>query len=984
MGKGGLFFMGKWTKKNSITMIIVFALLMQSFVMAVPANQSVKAAEGSAHTADSFLPKLGYEFLQYKFDDYIEDHADKNRPDKEIIIPAVDYNHVDGMEVEVLNNFENAEGPSLMTGETGIVEWEIDVEEAGLYNIAIEYYPIEGKSSAIQRSVFINGELPFGEASNIEFKRVWGNALDHFETDNRGNELRPRQVEKPRWQTAIFKDYQGYYNEPFSFYFEKGKNTLTLYSQREPLVINHIKLYQIKPTPTYEQKLNEYNEQGLSETSGHFIKIQGEHAVYKSDPTLYPNADRSTYAVEPYHPSELRVNSIGGYNWRIPGQTITWEVEVPESGLYNIAIKAKQRHIRGLSANRNLYINGQVPFQEAERLTYNFNSEYTLDVIGDDTPYTFYLEEGVNTIELESSLGQSAPLIRQVEAITLELTDIYRQILMITSATPDPYRDYQLERRIPNLLENFEENSKKLIEVATTFESFSGQKNEHTATLFTLAEQLQRLVDRPHNISKSVDSLRINISALGTFVLTVREQPLDIDYIIVASPDVEMPTVKESFLRRMMHEIVSFFYSFIVDYNTIGNVSDDQDARSVEVWVTTGRDQAQIIKSLADDYFTPETGIDINLRLVQAGTLLPATLVGTGPDVALHLGNDIPVNYAMRNAVYDLTNFDDFDEVAARFRESAIVPYQYDGGVYGLPETQRFEMMFYRKDVLEELEIEVPQTWEDVFSALAILSKKHMEFGLPQPGRQFGQQGMVNLQPNPMYALLLYQHGGEFYKEDATASAIDSEAGARAFQMWNEFYTHYSLPAEFQFANRFRTGEMPIAIEDYQNYNLLQVFAPEINGLWGFVPVPGFLQEDGTIKRDVASTGESTVLLNAAEDKDAAWEFMKWWTSADIQTEFGREMEGLMGAAARWPTANVEAFERLPWPMEDFRNLQEGFSWVKGIPEVPGGYFTGRHIENAFWKVRHENYNPREALEEYVELINSEITLKRIEFGIDE
>lgn len=975
--------MSNWSKKKSITYVIILTMIMQSLVMAMPAIDTAKAMD-QPNTVDSLEPMLGFHYLQYKFDDYMLEHQDKNRPQREIIIPAANYSHVDGMEVEILNNFENVEGQSLFTDEYGIVEWEVDVPEAGLYNIEIDYYPIEGKSSAIQRSIFINGTLPFGEAANIEFKRVWGNALDEFESDDRGNNLRPRQVEKPMWQTAIFKDFQGYYEQPFSFYFEQGKNTITFYSQREPLVIRQIKLFQIPPTPTYEEKLNEYRQQGLKETSGHFIKIQGEDAVYKSDPTLYPNADRSTYLVEPYHPSQIRINSIGGYNWRIPGQTITWEVDVPESGLYQIAIKGKQRHIRGLSANRKMYVNGEVPFQEVEQLSYQFNSEYTLDVIGDDNPHLFYLEKGTNTIMLESVLGNVAPLIRRVEAITLDMTELYRQILMITSASPDPYRDYQLERRIPQLLERFEKNSKELTEVANAFESFAGQKNEHTATLYTLAEQLESLVAKPYNISKSVDRLRINISALGTFVLTVREQPYDIDYIIVASPDVDMPEVNESFMRRVLHEIVSFFYSFFVDYNTIGNIDTGGATRSVEVWVTTGRDQAQIIKSLADDYFTPETGINVNLRLVQAGTLLPATLVGTGPDVALHLGNDIPVNYAMRNAVYDLTQFDDFEEVAKRFRESALVPYRYDGGVYALPETQRFEMLFYRKDVLEELEIEVPETWEDVYKILAVLSKKHMEFGLPQPGRQFGQQGIVNLQPNPMYALLLYQLDGDFYAKDGSASALDSEVGAKAFQMWTEFYTHYSLPVEFQFANRFRTGEMPIAIEDYQNYNLLQVFAPELRGLWGFVPVPGFLQEDGTIKRNVASTGENTVMLNAAKDKEAAWEFMKWWTSADIQTEFGREMEGLMGAAARWPTANIEAFERLPWPMDDFRQLEQGFKWVRGIPEVPGGYFTGRHLENAFWKVRHEDYNPRESLEEYVELINSEITLKRIEFGIEE
>jgi ABC-type glycerol-3-phosphate transport system substrate-binding protein len=941
------------------------------------------AEEHSANTIDSLSEFTGYEYLKYKYSTYREEYQHKEHLQQEINIPAYQYSHIDGMEVEILEDFEGSAGKSILTEEQGNIEWDVDLPEEGLYNISIEYYPIKGKSSAIQRSLFINGKLPFGEAANLEFNRVWGNALDHIESDNRGNELRPRQIEKPMWQNAAIKDFQGYYREPFSFYFEAGKNTISLYSQREPMVIKHIRLHPIDPVLEYNETVNRYNEMGLKAAKSQFIKIQAQDAVYKSEPTLYPFTDRSTYLVEPYHPSELRINAIGGYNWRVPGQTITWEIDVPETGLYNIGLKAKQRHVRGLNSNRKIYINGEVPFKEMQQVQFQFNTQYSMKVLGGHEPQLFHLNKGINTITLEVVLGDVAPLIRTMEAATLELTALYRKILMITGAKPDVYRDYQLETRIPDLLKDFQRFSDVIVEVATEYEKITGQKNEYTATLHTMAEQLQNLINRPQNISKSIDSMRNNISALGTFVLTVREQPLDVDYLIVASPDEEMPVVKESFFKRLINELVVFFYSFIIDYNTIGNIIENPEkTKSVEVWITTGRDQAQVIKSLVDDYFTPATGINVKLRLVQGGTLLPATLVGTGPDVALHLGNDIPVNYAMRNAVYDLTQFDDFEEVAQRFRQSALVPYQYDGGVYALPETQRFEMLFYRKDILEELGLEVPQTWEDIFAILSVLSKNHMEFGLPQPGRQFGQQAIINLQPNPMYAMLLYQLGGDFYQDAGTASGLTSVEGVKAFQMWNEFYTHYSLPAEFQFANRFRTGEMPIAIEDYQNYNLLQVFAPELRGLWGFAPVPGFLQEDGTIKRDVASTGENTILLDAAEDKDSAWEFMKWWTSEEIQTEFGREMEGLMGAAARWPTANVEAFEKLPWPVEDFKQLQLGFEWVKGIPEVPGGYFTGRHIENAFWKVRHEDYNPRESLEEYVELINSEIELKRFEFGL--
>ncbi len=117
-------------------------------------------------------------------------------------------------------------------------------------------------------------------------------------------------------------------------------------------------------------------------------------------------------------------------------------------------------------------------------------------------------------------------------------------------------------------------------------------------------------------------------------------------------------------------------------------------------------------------------------------------------------------------------------------------------------------------------------------------------------------------------------------------------------------------------------------------------------------------------------------------DKEDAWEFMKWWTDKDAQLKYGREMEALMGPAARYPTANIEALSELPWPVKDYRNLDAQWEWVMGVPEVPGSYFTGRHMDNAFREVVNEGEDTRETLYKYVKVINEEIDLKRDEFGL--
>jgi ABC-type glycerol-3-phosphate transport system substrate-binding protein len=973
-----------------MSIVLTFSLLTPIPLKSAEVTTDFVEAEGNIDSDKLFKMLLNGQ----DYSDYIAGRESAVSMDREIVVDASKYTRIEGDGYEILSNYEGQDGLSLNTGEQGSVEWTVNIPETGLYHISALYYPIEGKSSSIERSFLIDGEVPFKEAAYLGFNRVWDNELDQIKRDNRGNDLRPQQVEKPEWQEAMFKDFEGYYEEPFQFYFTAGTHKISLVSQREPMVIRELKLFQYMTPASYEETLKRYQAEGLQETKDILITVQGEDAIAKSSPTLYSQTERTSPAVYPYSPSKTRVNTIGGYNWRIPGQWIEWEIEVPETGLYKIGFKAQQNFVRGIYSTRKLTIDGEVPFEEMMHVPFQFESGYRLDVMGGEQPNLFQLEKGKHILRMEASLGEFAPLIREVENSLFNLNDMYRKILMITGSAPDQLRDYRVEKQVPNLLETFATESKRLKSVSKELRRLSGGSSDSEALLKTMALQLDEMLKKPHTIPSRLTAYKINTGGLGTWLLRTREMPLEIDAIYVASPGKKLPNESMGFFSRLKHEVVTFAYSFFIDYNQIGNVSGGKENRSITVWIGSGRDQANTLKAMIDETFTPDTGIEVNLKLVQMQTLLPATLAGQGPDVAMQIGNDIPVNYAMRNSAEDLTQFDDFEEVAKRFRSSALVPYTYGNGVYALPETQTFNMLFYRKDVLNELGLSPPETWDDVANIFAVLNKNHMAFGLPlvlqptYPGE--------NIPPNSVYAMLLMQNGGQFYRDGGKESDLDSRIGIETFKTWTEFYTDYKLEREFDFPNRFRTGQMPIGIADYTTYNQLSVFAPEIRGLWGFAPVPGTKQSDGTIGREVPSSGSGTILLQSAEDKESAWEFMKWWTSDEIQTNFGREMESLMGAAARYPTANIKALDSLPWLVTDYENLKLQFESVRGVPEVPGGYFTGRHLLNAFYKVVVNSADqkmlgikipggkaePRETIVEYVQYIQEEIRAKRKEFGL--
>ena len=949
-------------------------------------------AETKAKTYEDYKKVLNYTAEYQGYEAYKEGLENVKRPETSYEINGADYVTCEGMEPEVLTDYEGMEGTSVYTEESGMLTYEVDIAEEGMYEFGISYYPVAGNGSSIQRSFFVDGELSYRELSLIEFSRVWVNTSDIWDEDNQGNDLKPTQMEAPEWLFSRFYDQDGYVTEPLSIFLTKGKHEITVVSRREPMILHSIYLQNEESLFDYKTVYEQQKKDGVSDTSGQSIEIQAEYATKKSSRMLYPVQDQSSPAITPYSAKELKNNSIGGNSWRLTGQWIEWEFDADADGFYNITLHSKQNFVKGIYVSRKIMIDGEVPFEELNHYGFTYDSTWKMTTLSDASgePYRFYLNKGHHILRMQVVLGDFAGVISDVQSIVTELNSEYRKIIRITGVSPDEYRDYQIEKRLPELEGELKVIRDELDEVLNTLDTLGVAGSEETV-IITMRDQLNEILRDTEKITKMVKAFKTNVSALGTWITNAQQQPLQLDAIYITSPDQKVTEENGSVAAGVVHEFKKLFYSFIVDYNAIGNVAEEgEDSRTITVWIGSGRDQANVIKALIDETFTPETNINVNVQLVDMNTLLQATLAGQGPDVALQVANgthgtvatsstgttassnDLPVNYGLRSAVVDLTQFPDYEDVVKRFRESAVEPFMYDGALYALPETQSFEMMFYRKDILNELGIEIPKTWDDMKVVLSELSKNQMSLGM--------------LPTELTFTSLLYQHDGELYNEDATASALDSDEAVNAFKTYCEFYTDYKLDRETSVEQRFRTGESPIIIADYTTYNVLEVSAPDIKGLWGFTALPGVKEEDGSINNISASTGLACMMMSGTKDKEASWEFMKWWLSAEIQTSYGEEMEGLMGEAARYPTANIEAFANLPWPTDDYEALEAQFANVKGIRQVPGSYFTWRNVNNAFYTVavadEDKRMQPREALYEYLEYINAEITSKREEFGM--
>lgn len=911
------------------------------------------------------------------YTEYMNNHRDAAYPTTGVNVKVTDY--IEGEDVEVYRSYEG-ESNVLFTGDASSVKWTVNVPQAGFYNIRLEYMPAEGRGVEIERSLLINGERPFNDADKLTFSRLWRDGGE-VRVDNQGNEIRPTQVEAYEWRSAYFKDDMGYITEPYCFYFDKGENEITLTSVNEPMVIKKLSLEPVTNGMDYAQYRAEQPASN-ADLSDFLYKVQGEDAALRSEPSLYGRYDRASPTTQPYSVTTTLLNYIGGDPWSQAGQWIEWEVKVPEDGFYNITIKGRQNYARGSVSARTLYIDGEIPFEEMKTVGFEYGNDWNVMTLSDEngTPYEFYLTKGTHMLRLEATLGQTGAILEELEDSTYRLNQIYRKILVYTGANPDSYRDYHVELVYPEVIEAMDLEAKRLYKIIDDVVNLTGQKAEKIATAQTLAQQMERFVDRPEKITTNFRSFKDNITSLGTAILNMSETKLDIDYIIVSGSGASIPKDKANAWDKVWHEVKSFVATFIVDYDAVGDVYEGEEA--VKVWIVTGRDQGTILKTMVDDTFIPETGIKVNVEIVDAGALLNAVVAGRGPDVVLSVGADQPVNYALRNAVEDLRQFEGCEEVLSNFYPSAYRQYEYEGGLYAMPETQTFNVMFYRKDILEQLELDIPNTWDELISLLPTIQGNNLEVGFPTP--------MDTTAPDlSMFYTLLFQGGGEVYADDAMTTIVDNEEGVSAFAKYTSFYTDYGFPTAYDFVSRFRSGEMPIGIANYTIFNTLVVSAPEIRGLWDFTLIPGTEKTDENgntyIDRSVFTNGTCTMMIKQKREtnKQNAWEFMKWWARTDTQVRFGREMEALLGSSARYATANPQAFRQLSWSADNVAVLEEEWSYAVGFREVAGGYYTGRHIVNAVRKVINNQEDPRETLVEYAIKINEELRRKRIEFGLE-
>lgn len=921
---------------------------------------------------------------QTSYTNYVKKYTNAARPDQTVEVLGKDYDPASVTDAQITVTTVDGENDVMQwANQEGSVSWTVNIPETGVYNIKMIYEALESNTNDVEFSLLIDGESPYATASRITLSKRWINESE-IKQDSRQNDIRPGQISTPCWQETPLEDIDGLFNEPLEFYMEAGEHTITFESEKAEFAVKSFIFYQYEAPAAYTAP----SDSDLTQAQGQKITLEGETAAYKSSRTLYPTADKSSYLTSSANgssPTKTRYNTIGSGSWTQSTQTVTWEFNVDKAGYYKIGIRGRQDQMRGMYSNRRLYVNGEVPCLEANQIKFYYDTDWSITTPksenGDDL--YFYLQAGTNTISLEAVPGEIGEIMGNLDELVYNINSYYRQIRQITGPDPDEYNNYMIDTAIPSIVPDFKEYAKTLRDKKAEIEKLSGSGGTEAETLEKMAIVLDKCIKKPDLIPEMMSQIKDNITSVSSFVNQYREQPLEVDMIEVATSDQDFTSCDKSFFGSLGFGFKGFIGSFFEDYNALS----DEDESAMECWVMLGRDNAEALQQLISSEYNPTAKTKINLKLVQGG-IVEATFAGKGPDLALFMGGDFPIQLAARGVLTDLTTFSDFDEVKTRFADDATVLYQYNGGTYGLPCDQTFPMLFYRSDILSEYGIDPAtdlNTWDGLLNCLPTLQRNYLEVGLILPViTSTGGTTQVSAitEPGNTFAMLLLQQGLNYYNEEQTKTTFDTQEAVNAFDTWTKFYTTYSFQQTYDAFTRFRTGDMPVVIQNYTFYNQLSVAAPEIKGCWGFQPVPGTVQEDGTINHAANSNGSGAIIFTKAADQEGAWDFIKWFTSTDTQVKYGNNIESILGTMGRYATANEEALQQLSWTTSEVNLLLDQLNSQVEIPIIPASYGVTRNVMNAFRAVVNDYDNARDTLFWYNKDINDEITRKLEDLGL--
>ena len=204
-----------------------------------------------------------------------------------------------------------------------------------------------------------------------------------------------------------------------------------------------------------------------------------------------------------------------------------------------------------------------------------------------------------------------------------------------------------------------------------------------------------------------------------------------------------------------------------------------------------------------------------------------------------------------------------------------------DGGIYALPFTAEGSILLYNKDLFREAGLDPdapPTTWDDIYEAAQAISALGDDtHGFYFAGACAGCNAFT-------FMPLIWASGGDFLSEDYSEPTLSNEAVKDALGFYQTLWADGLVPESARvdngtdFLNAFTSGKIGMAGSGAFSISVLKNDFPDLD--FGITFLPG---RDGG--QSSFAGGDNIAIPKGSENVEAAFEFIAWTLSEEVQLE---------------------------------------------------------------------------------------------------
>ncbi|TMR93976.1 ABC transporter substrate-binding protein [Nonomuraea basaltis] len=293
---------------------------------------------------------------------------------------------------------------------------------------------------------------------------------------------------------------------------------------------------------------------------------------------------------------------------------------------------------------------------------------------------------------------------------------------------------------------------------------------------------------------------------------------------------------------------------------------------NLKFWGDWSGEGEQQFRTMTDAFNKAHPGIKVEY-VVQKDMLtkfLTASTAGQAPDV-MFWDRWRTAGYAPKGVlqpVDDLLKKDAIEQ--SRFYGEALKELTWKDKLYGLPLTVDARALFYNKAHFREAGIEPPMTWAELEQAAIKLTKRDGGGKLERAG--------LSLKDAGLFSMYLRQAGGDMVSADCAGTTFNTPQGLQVLGLWDRLLKAGVYQPGFEEGlgegtNAFATGKVSMTITGPWDITTFKKYGKNLD--FGIVTPP---TGPGGATGSVMG-GFGLVIPTASKQKDAAWEFVKWWTA---------------------------------------------------------------------------------------------------------